>query len=74
MSNPMVNETNVCDSYLEQIKKISQIDIDNSDNPCEMKFYLELIKNSDNPCEIKFYLEFIKNGLNLVKNTENERS
>jgi hypothetical protein len=70
MSNPVVNETHLCDNncYLEQIKKISQTDIDNSDNPSETKFYLELIKHSDNPCEIKFYLEFIKNGLNTEKN------
>ena len=62
------NDNNI-DCYLEQIKNISQTDIDNSDNPAETKFYLELIKNSDNPCEIAFYLEFIKNGLNPVKNT-----
>ena len=64
----VINDS-IIDLYSEEIKNISQEDIDNSDNPAETKFYLELIKNSDNPCEIAFYLEFIKNGLNPVKNT-----
>ena len=61
--------------YLEQIKNISQKDIDNSDNPAETEFYLELIKDSDNPCEIEFYFEFIKSNVksvNILANTPNK--
>jgi len=62
------NDSNI-DLYSEEIKNISQEDIDNSDNPAETEFYLELIKNSDNPSEIEFYLELIKNSIKTVKNT-----
>ena len=37
------NDSNI-DLYSEEIKNISQEDIDNSDNPAETEFYLELIK------------------------------
>lgn len=64
----VINDSNI-DIYLEEIKNISQEDVDNSDNPAETEFYLELIKNSDNPSEIEFYLEFIKSRIKSVKNT-----
>jgi len=70
----VINDSNI-DLYLEQIKNISQKDIDNSDNPAETEFYLELIKNSDNPCEIEFYFEFIKSNVksvNILAKTPNE--
>ncbi len=68
----VINEYNI-DFYLEQIKNINQKDIDNSDNPAETKFYLELIKNSDNPAEIEFYLEFIKSSIKSVKIGKNSK-
>ena len=64
----VINDS-IMDIYSEEIKNISREDKDNSGNPAETDFYLELIKNSDITCEIAFYLEFIKNGLNSVKNT-----
>ena len=70
-----INDSNVniyldrIENIIKQIKNISQKDIDNSDNPAEIEFYLELIKNSNNPAEIEFYLEFIKNSVKSVKNT-----
>jgi len=59
------SKNTIKESYLEEIKKISQKDIDNSNDSNELNFYLELIKNSDNLAEIKFYLEFIKNTIKL---------
>ena len=61
------SKNTIKESYLEEIKKISQKDIDNSNDSNELNFYLELIKNSDNLAEIKFYLEFIKNTIKLNK-------
>ena len=61
------SKNTIKESYLEEIKKISQKDIDNSNDSNELNFYLELIKNSDNLSEIKFYLEFIKNKIKLNK-------
>jgi hypothetical protein len=61
------SKNTIKESYLEEIKKISQKDIDNSNDSNELNFYLELIKNSDNLSEIKFYLEFIKNTIKLNK-------
>jgi Ulp1 family protease len=65
----VINDS-IIDLYSEEIKNISQEDIDNSDNPAETHFYLELIKNSDNPSEIEFYLECIKTSINTIKNNE----
>ena len=61
------SKNTIKESYLEEIKKISQKDIDNSNDSNELNFYLELIKNSYNLSEIKFYLEFIKNTIKLNK-------
>lgn len=61
------SKNTIKESYLEEIKKISQKDIDNSNDSNDLNFYLELIKNSDNLSEIKFYLEFIKNTIKLNK-------
>jgi hypothetical protein len=69
LCNKNATDRSNMDIYLEEINNISQEDIDNSDNPAETKFYLELIKNSDNPAETEFYLGFIKNGIMSVKNT-----
>lgn len=72
--NNVIKDSNI-KLYLEEIQNITQEDIDNSDNPAETDFYLELIKNSDNPSEIEFYLGFIKSMIKSAKklgNTPNE--
>ena len=63
----VINDS-IMDLYSEEIKNISREDIDNSDNPTETDFYLELIKNSDNSSEIEFYLGWIKSSIKSVKN------
>ena len=68
MCDKNVINDSIIDLYSEEIKNISQEDIDNSDNPAETDFYLELIKNSDNPSEIEFYLGWIKSSIKSVKN------